>query len=392
MNRHHDAPEGNGRMCLYRRVTDIPSPPCLHPWSDVWINAAGWVSCCPQNRMWWGNLRETPLERLWNSDRAGRVRRNIASGCYQEAGCDRECPYLRNSFQGPAHAPPVLELINPEFFDPMDGSDYSKNIKEVETAYRERQEHLTCQPLFVDLQTTVRCNSDCFMCQQPHRDEMHLPIALMESLAPYRATAGFFRWQGGESFIRKDFTAFLERFDDPDHPHCRRSVISNGSFLGAELLKRLILVDRPPFFLISMDAVSEECYRNIRRTTNHAKVMTALETLSQLQITLGRTDLVTWNYVVMKSNFSEMALAMDLAERWGINLNFAPLQGKYPEENLFLFPELMDREELLLRLADMEDRAKELRVRITGFSGMRQRVSNRDTFRSDQPETIIPTP
>ncbi|HIJ84150.1 MAG TPA: SPASM domain-containing protein, partial [Magnetococcales bacterium] len=79
--------------CLPQRPAEGSVSPCLHPWSNVWINAAGWVSCCPQNRMRWGNIRETPLEQLWNSNPAQRVRRLIAGGVYQAAGCDRECPF-----------------------------------------------------------------------------------------------------------------------------------------------------------------------------------------------------------------------------------------------------------------------------------------------------------
>ncbi|MBF8274022.1 MAG: hypothetical protein HW380_3127 [Magnetococcales bacterium] len=328
--------------------------------------------------MRWGNIRETPLEQLWNSNPAQRVRRLIAGGVYQAAGCDRECPFLRGSFRPPEQAPPVAELINPEFVDPMDGSAYSNNLKAMDSAYRQRQEILTSQPIFVDLQTTVRCNSDCFMCQQPHGDDMSLPVETMESLSPYRATAGFFRWQGGESFIRKDFVTFLERFDHPAHPHLRRLVISNGSFLGRKLLERLVLVDRPPSFLISMDAVSEPVYQKIRRTLNHGKVLACLESLAHLQNVLGRRDLVTWNYVVMKSNFAEMEQAMDLAEQWQIHLNFAPLQGFYADENFFLFPWIINNEKYFSHIEIMENRAKKYRIKISGFSGMRQRLWNRE--------------
>ncbi|MBF0108093.1 MAG: radical SAM protein [Magnetococcales bacterium] len=377
---------------LHHLVTDAPASPCLHPWCDVWINAAGWVSCCPQNRMRWGNIRQTPLETLWNSDPARRVRQLIGSGNYQEAGCDRECPFLRGSFQGPVQTPPVAELINPPLIDPEDNSPCSRNFKEVETAYRQRQESLDCRPLFIDLQTTVRCNSDCFMCQQPHHDDMHLPVELMESLFPYRATALFFRWQGGESFIRKEFIGFLERFDDPTHPHCRRSVISNGSFLGDKLLERLVHVERPPFFLISMDAVSEERYRQIRRTTNHARVMTALETLAHLQRTLGRKDLVTWNYVVMKSNFEEMDQAIDLAQHWGINLNFAPLQGPYHNENIFLFHNLIKHDILWKIIESLERNALSASVAVSGFVGMRHRLLHRDaSIIENKHQSPIPT-
>ncbi|MEO5328725.1 MAG: radical SAM protein [Magnetococcus sp. THC-1_WYH] len=361
---------------LHRLVTNIPAPPCLHPWCDVWINAAGWASCCPQNRTRWGNIRQTPLDTLWNSSPARRVRHLIGIGHYEEAGCDRECPFLRGSFQGPVQVPPVAELINPLFFDPEDDSPCSINFKEVEIAYRQRQEFLNCRPLFIDLQTTVRCNSDCFMCQQPHHDDMDLPVELMESLFPYRATALFFRWQGGESFIRKEFVGFLERFDDPTYPHCRRSVISNGSFLGDTLLERLVHVERPPFFLISMDAVREERYRQIRRTANHAKVMAALETLARLQRTLQRKDLVTWNHVVMKSNFEEMDQAIDLAQHWGINLNFAPLQGFYPDENIFMFSGLIETDLLWQTLESLERKALSASVRVSGFVGIRHRLSH----------------
>ena len=57
---------------------------CIHPWADLWINAAGHVSCCPQNRTRFGNIYQHGIEQLWNSEAAQTVRRLIADGDYLE--------------------------------------------------------------------------------------------------------------------------------------------------------------------------------------------------------------------------------------------------------------------------------------------------------------------
>lgn len=354
------------------RLTGAPFSHCAHPWFDMMINAAGLVSCCPQNHAWLGNVREEAPLALWHGPKAQEVRRLIGEGRYQEAQCDRQCPYLRGAFQTPERHPPLREMINPPFDDPADDSPYARNLHGNGRAYRDKVVCWPGHPLFVDIQTTVHCNARCIMCGQPHHQDLTLPVAVLEGLAGLYPFASHFRWQGGEVFLYKAFSRYLARFLALDHPHLRAYIITNGSLLTPELLARLLQGKRPIFFLFSMDGASQTVFERVRQGLDFATVMANLEHLAATQRRLGRRDLVRWNYVVMKSTLPDMEQAMAVAERLGVDLNFAPVQGECPGENIFMARDLM--EPPLPLLERLQRQAQRATVTISGFAGMAYRL------------------
>lgn len=350
--------------------------PCLHPWFSVFVLAAGWVSCCPQNKTRFGNVNETPIEALWNSEPAAKLRRLLAEGRYEQAGCDPECPFLCGSFEGPRQQPPVEELIYPEFDRDKGSEIYRSNLRRLTDAYRTRAERVEALPVFVDVQTTVRCNSDCIMCGQPHKARIELSEEVMSDLGRLRETANWFRWQGGEVFMHKRFDAYLEAFDAGDWPQLRRYVITNGTLLTEKRLQMFADTERPVFFLLSLDGVSKDVFERIREGLKFDKVMEALEGLAAIQARNGRRDLVKWNYVVMKDTVDDMKSAMDRADALGVDLNFAPIQGNYPEQNIFRYPGLLDRPAGMIE--ELQVYAATKSVAISGFEGIARRLANLD--------------
>ncbi|OQX19093.1 MAG: hypothetical protein BWK76_05530 [Desulfobulbaceae bacterium A2] len=352
-----------------------PQAPCLHPWADIWVNAAGLVSCCPQNRCFWGNIHQQSVEELWNSPKSQRVRHLVAAGQYLAAGCDKDCPYLRGVARHPEVMPPVAELINPDFDLVEDDTPYARNLRQVAAEYLVGQEELRSRPLFVDTQPVLRCNADCVMCGQPHRAPLEHSAEILQALEVLRPTANWFRWQGGEVFVSKRFFSYLRDFSAPDCPHLRRYVITNGTLLNEGRVDELVQGAVPIFFLLSIDGVRRETYAAIRRKLDYDRAWATLKYLASVQRHYGRR-LVCWNYVVMRSTLDEVAEAIDIADELGVDLNLAPIQGEYPTENIFLHPGLAgpDLSEMLQRL---EARVRQARVRVSGFAGLRFRLSAR---------------
>jgi MoaA/NifB/PqqE/SkfB family radical SAM enzyme len=307
--------------------------PCLHPWADLVVNARGLATCCPENRTRFGNIREKSAEELWNSEAAQKVRRLVAAGQYQEAGCDRECPFLRGRFKEPAEAPPPAELINPDFDMPEDQTPYARNVARVIDDYRHRREVMAGFPLFVDIQPVLRCNADCIMCGQPHDSRLVHNQSIRTKLSRLKPFANYFRWQGGEVFLDRSFRRQLvEATRDTTHPHLRLYVITNGVLLDEPALRTLATGPKPVFFLVSIDGVREETYQQVRRNLRFDRAMGCLRTLALLQRETGRT-LVRWNYVVMKSTVDEIAAAMSLAVELGVTQlcpHPGPLSGREP--------------------------------------------------------------
>lgn len=360
-------------MKSFQQITAHESAPCIHPWTDIWVNAAGNVTCCPQNRRLWGNLNNSDYAALRNSEEAQAVRHHVARGEYRQAGCDPECPFLRGSYEAPRVTPPTDELINPEFALVEDETPYAGNLQTAIREYRTAATRLTANPLFVDLQPVLRCNADCFMCGQPHDSPLvHAPL-LVERLEPLKATANWFRWQGGEVFMERSFKPYLDDFDDPRYPHLRRYVITNATLLTPEWIERYTAGPRPVFFLVSIDGVSETTYSRVRQKLDHGRALLALQDLAQAQRRQNRRDLVRWNYVVMRSTLDEVEAAIHQAELMEVDLNLAPIQGDYPDENFFNYPgddyrKLYDTLARLQRLADCSD------ISVTGFDGMFTRL------------------
>ncbi|WP_026602091.1 radical SAM/SPASM domain-containing protein [Methylomonas sp. 11b] len=347
---------------------------CVHPWADLWINAAGHVTCCPQNRSRFGNIHQHSIEQLWNSDAAQTVRRLVAEGDYVAAGCEIECPYLRGRKSAPAEPPPANELINLDFELPTEESDLQRNIATVIADYSNKAQILSGLPIYVDTQPVLRCNADCIMCPQPHMSDMRHSEEILQKLETLRATAKVFRWQGGEVFSSKRFFHYLHQFDTTDNPDLVKYVITNGSLLTEERIAALTEHDNPVFFLLSIDGVQQSTFEKIRLGLSYRQVMATLHFLASAQATnrSGR-KLVRWNYVVMNSTLAEMRTAIDLADDLKVDLNFAALQGDYPEENIFRYP-LHDIDTLLDRFADLATYSSSKSIQVDGLSGLSYRL------------------
>ena len=362
------------------KVKKMDSRPCNLPWFGAWINAVGNVTCCPQNSTVFGNLnRVDSFEDVWNSDSAHAVRRDVARGDYVAAGCDKECPFLRGHAETPKDYPPHSELIAPEIDCPQEeDSLYGQNYFAARKNYESSGTRIDNLPLFVDIQPLLLCNSDCFMCGQPHGDKTRHSTDLSEKIKALAATANYFRWQGGEVFLIKSFADFVDSHKRGNNKYFRTYVISNGSKISQEDIDLLTCADEPTIFLMSMDGASEATHFHVRRRKYFGKAIKAIERLALRQRELGRRDLVRWNFVVMKTNFNEIEDVISMAERLGLDVNLAPLQGNYPEENFFLYPDLLDDDYCKDTLNRLEAYASRLPISVTGFAGMRVRLENRD--------------
>lgn len=347
---------------------------CLHPWADLWINAAGHVTCCPQNRTRFGNINQDEIEELWNSNAAQTVRRLIADGDYVAAGCEVECPYLRGRMEAPPEPPPANELINLDFELPAADSALGRNIATVAAEYKAKAKTLSGLPVYLDTQPVLRCNADCIMCPQPHMSDMQHSDEVLQKLESLRATAKVFRWQGGEVFSSKRFFNYLQQFDTADNPELIKYVISNGSLLTEARIAALTDTENPVFFLLSIDGLQRTTFEKVRVGLSYRQVMATLHTLAKAQAKhpSGR-PLVRWNYVVMNSTLDEMRAAIGLADELQVDLNFAALQGNYPEENIFRYP-LRDISILLDRFESLADYSQGRTIRVDGLYGLIYRL------------------
>lgn len=359
---------------------------CVHPWADVWINSAGDVTCCTQNRIRFGNIGEHSIEQIWNSEAAQTVRQLIGENQYMKAGCAPECPFLRGAKTEASSPPPPKEQINLDFPVPQAGSALADNIETVIDDYRHKRTIVSGLPVYVDTQPVLRCNSDCFMCNQDHMSTMEQSETMLANIEVLKPTAKLFRWQGGEVFTSKRFFAYLQSFDTSENPELIKYVITNGSVLTRERLDALTQIENPVYFLISIDGTSRQTYEKVRVGLSYDRAMECLYNLAEIQAqSKSKRTLVCWNYVVMNSTLAEMRDAIDLAERLRIDLNFAALQGEFLKENLFRYP-IGDPRTLIEQLAEMAAYAANKNIHVSGFDGMIYRLKQRPDYLAGLPE------
>jgi len=353
---------------------------CVHPWAYVLINAVGKVTCCTQNRTRLGNIHEDSLEDMWNSEAAQSVRKLIGENNYMAAGCAPECPFLRGAKSEDAVQPPAKERINLDFTIPVDSSALAKNIETVISEYKNKQLQVSGLPIYVDSQPILRCNSDCFMCNQEHLSNLEHSDDVLNKIEPLKATAKVFRWQGGEIFSSKRFFNYLEKFDSSINPDLIKYVITNGSLLTKERIKALTNVENPVYFLVSIDGVTKQTFEKIRVGLNYERVMECLFTLAEIQAKSETNRiLVCWNYVVMSCTLDEMYDAIDLASKLKVDLNFAALQGEFPEENIFLYP-LFAPETLISKFTELQAYSDTKNIAVSGLDGLIYRIKQRNDY------------
>ncbi|MBD9355062.1 SPASM domain-containing protein [Methylomonas albis] len=367
-------------MTQPQKFSDLLDRHCVHPWADVWINTAGDVTCCTQNRTRFGNIHEQPIEEMWNSDAAQSVRKLIGENKYMAAGCAPECPFLRGAKTEGQMPPPPKEQINLDFDVPEPGTALAKNVATVVDDYQLKRLRVSGLPIYVDTQPILRCNSDCFMCNQEHLSTMEHADPILEKIETLKDTAKVFRWQGGEVFSSKRFFNYLENFDSYCNPDLIKYVITNGSLLTKERLIALTNVENPVYFLVSIDGVTKQTYEKIRVGLSYERVIECLFNLAEIQAkSPSNRILVCWNYVVMNSTLDEMREAIDLAAHLNIDLNFAALQGEFPDENIFRYS-LYTPELLIHRFAELQEYSKTKSIAVSGFDGMIYRIKQRQDY------------
>jgi len=119
-------------------------------------------------------------------------------------------------------------------------------------------------------------------------------------------------------------------------------VITNGALILPEDLDMLTDGVHPIHFYISMDALTPDIYKKIRNNSNFEKVKNNILHLSKIQQVKNNFEILTWNFVIMKSNFHMIQNAIRFASEHQIKLVFLPIIGEYENENIFKYPSLRE--------------------------------------------------
>ncbi|QFR48352.1 radical SAM protein [Sulfurimonas lithotrophica] len=354
----------------------VPNKPCIHPWFYLWINAAGDATICPQNNIRLGSLNDSSLEDIWNNKKVQDIRSNFLKGQYEKAGCERECPYLRGEYKHATKNIPVEELIFPDINieNLKTNTKPYVNILKAIDSYNLGLPETTNKPVVLDCQNILTCNASCIMCGQPHSSKLKHSIIVKDKIAESSKYLCALRWQGGEVFLDPEFISNISRISEIGNDDLLQIIITNGSLLNLENIHNIINHTGKVKFIVSMDGATKKTVDKIRYKLKYEKILESLRILSEKQQEIGMSDLVLWNYTVMKSNIAEVSSAIRLANSIKININIAAIQGSYPDENFFEF-DLINKAEWLNYIDEWKQIIDNLQIKVSGVDGLIERYS-----------------
>jgi len=310
-------------------------PFCNKPWREIHFYNRGDVgTCCrePVGTHNLGRVSDDPRS-VWFGKKFERLRRLILEGNKEEAGCS-QCVDLS------------LGVVNDCFEEPNSAglSDTANfNYRWALDSHYVKVQHY---PLRVFFQLSYLCNMACPHCSQTRQrltdPEVLKPFPIERFKKIYKA---FFKsalswvFVGGEVLVNRNFYKLLEVMDPNENPSCALNIVTNGQLLDKAILK---LRRFPKVQLhISVDAASRKTYKAVRGGDWDRLVRNL-----RLFLSYGKERGLDWSVIVnnllMKSNIHEVPEMVKFAYREGVEASFGLIYGCFKDENIFVYPELLE--------------------------------------------------
>jgi len=222
---------------------------------------------------------------------------------------------------------------------------YLSNLRLNRAEFAQRRIYLTSMPRYLSVVLGTRCNIDCPYCYQTRTGEDLLAPDcfgdnLRRELAAFYPYLSTFRIGGGEVFLISGFEELVAEVS----ASVTRPIISistNGTLIDEAWAEKIV---RIPFqeVTVSIDGATPETYARLRRGASLNKVLTNVQRIQDFK---GRFNSslpdVNFFFLVMRSNYREIPLFLQIAEEHGIErISFQMLQ--VDSRNLSREPGLTD--------------------------------------------------
>ncbi|MDD5556367.1 MAG: radical SAM protein [bacterium] len=162
-------------------------------------------------------------------------------------------------------------------------------------------------PLYLQIETTNRCNLRCVQCFRREFDaeDRDLPIGLFRNLIGDAAPRSVLFCGTGEPFMSPDMFEMLRIAGT-------QGITTAANTHGILSRDRMRAIAESPLdsLRISMDAASEEAYARIRINGRYARLV---ENIDELLSTSRRRPVVQLNVVIQKNNIGELSDILDFA-------------------------------------------------------------------------------
>lgn len=240
-----------------------------------------------------GNIN---IDSAWNSEEMKEFRSSIIDGSYKY--CKRDiCPaWISKS---------LIELP-----------------KQAHSCIQRNEMALDYPPMFVRVNIDPACNLACPTCRAT-KMSVTIPMSYNRLLSIFSSGAKeLFISGSGELFINKPMLKAIREFSSSKYPDLKEvNIITNGTAFNKTMWYSL-----PEDFRkivkninVSMDAVSESTYHNIRIGSNFNEVIKNLAFVSSLRRNKEIPQLSV-SFVLQKKNISELSLFIDFCNRYNADI------------------------------------------------------------------------
>jgi len=194
-----------------------------------------------------------------------------------------------------------------------------KNKRLLREEFRKGITKVKSFPEELTLATTIRCNKrpPCAMCERnirkPHL-EYDCPDLIIERLKPlFPKLDILYLHCSGEPLIYRKFNELLELIKPPTKIRFN----TNGMLLTEEKIKKVVDSGIVDVINFSVDAATEETYAKLRGPHFNIVINNIKNLTTYKKKTKSKKPFIVINMCVMKENFQELPLFIDLAKEVG---------------------------------------------------------------------------
>lgn len=346
---------------------------CTQPWYNLFVTNNGRIQPCCMNSSPVGNINTDDLQKVWNGAPLQKIRKLISEHNYAEAGCHENCATIYQLKENK-----TIDLVQKNWMlkDTKDNDTFNQNIIKFQESVKNKKTETLNSPIYFDIQPTEACNMRCIMCHQNHTNPTKISTENLEKLFFDIASLHTIRFQGGEIFVDKNFMPFILKIKQRLSKNQTINIITNGSLLSFADIDMLSSNNPTIKFVVSADGVTEKTFKAIRKSSHFHTVFNTIRYLSKIQKEKQLSDLIRWNFVVMKTNFFEIQDAIKLAAKLDIEIFFQAIIGKqYIDENIFDYKALFTSN-MLDYINNAIILSKELNCKVFGIETIQERLQN----------------
>tara|TARA_Y100000593_G_scaffold1117_1_gene2247 strand:- start:8047 stop:9195 length:1149 start_codon:yes stop_codon:yes gene_type:complete len=280
--------------------------------------------CCPT----WlptsiGNLTESSVEEVFNSEQAQEVRKSILDGSFCK--CDHKlCPLIQNGT-----LPKKKDIKNKRHKKIIN----KKIIKGLEPTY-----YNLCYDESCNLQCPS-CRANKFFLKEGPDYERKLriqeKIVTDLFLIPHDRHATVNITGSGDPFGSKLFRDLLFSIDGSKCPNIKITLQTNGVMFTPSYWKKMNKIQKNiDTVLVSLDAAKKSTYDITRRGGNWKALMANLKFVSELR----KKNLINWlrlDFVVQKDNYKDMPGFVKIGRKLGVDqvyFSFMADWGTWPKD------------------------------------------------------------